>query len=131
MEHQGSINTRPFLLQSSSYQVWVQAIARFLYQAGHGSIHFFIPLIFVNQLGFSATIVGLGISIGSLAGVGGHVLGGYLTDSPKFGRKVTLLLSAGALHSPGDRTRVAAKFTSTDCGKFNHGTQCRMLLDCC
>jgi MFS family permease len=95
VENQSQINTRPFLLQSSSYQVWAQAIARLLYQAGHGTIHFFLPLIFVNQLGFSATVVGLGISIGALAGVIGHVLGGYLTDAPKYGRKQTLLFSAG------------------------------------
>ena len=69
-------------------------IARVLYQVGHGSIHFFMPLIFVNQLNFSATMIGLGISLGSLAGVIGNFVGGYLADSPKYGRKRTLLFSA-------------------------------------
>ncbi len=95
MENQSVVNPRPFLLQRSSHQVWVQALARALYQAGYGSIQFFMPLIFVNQLGFSATVVGIAVGSGSLAGVLGHFLGGYLADSPKFGRKRTLLFSAG------------------------------------
>lgn len=95
MENKSSVNERPFLLQALSYQVWVQAIARSFYQAGHGSIHFFMPLIFVNQWGFSATAVGIAMGSGSLAGVLGHFLGGYLADSPTYGRKLTLLFSAG------------------------------------
>jgi MFS family permease len=85
----------PFLLQPASRQVWVQAIARSLYQAGYGSIQFFIPLIFVNQVGLSATTVGIGVGSGSLAGIVGHLLGGYLADSPAYGRKRALLFSAG------------------------------------
>ncbi len=100
MENQSVVHPRPFLLQPSSYQVWVQALARSLYQAGYGSIQFFIPLIFVNQLGFSATVVGISMGSGALAGVLGHLLGGYLADSPKYGRKRTLLFSAG-LSIPG------------------------------
>ncbi|MBO3461806.1 MFS transporter [Aetokthonos hydrillicola] len=102
MENQISVSPRPFLLQASSYQVWIQVIGRILHQVGHGSIHFFMPLIFVNELHFSATMIGLGISIGSLTGVIGNFVGGYLADSPRYGRKQTLLLSgvlsiAGAL----------------------------------
>ena len=89
-----SVNQLPSLLQSLSRQVWLQAIGRALYQAGYGSIQFFIPLIFVNQVGLSATTVGIGIGSGSLAGVVGHFLGGYLADSPSYGRKKTLLFSA-------------------------------------
>jgi MFS family permease len=85
----------PFLLQPASRQVWVQAVGRSLYQAGYGSIQFFIPLIFVNQVGLSATAVGIGIGSGSLAGIMGHLLGGYLADSPAYGRKRALLFSAG------------------------------------
>ncbi len=90
-----SIVTRTELLQPSGNQVWIQAIVRALYQIGHGSILFFIPLIFVNQLGFKATTVGMARGSGALAGVVGHFLGGYLADSPKYGRKRTLLFSAG------------------------------------
>ncbi len=89
-----SVNRLPSLLPSLSRQAWVQAIGRTLYQAGYGSIQFFIPLIFVKQVGLSATIVGIGIGSGSLAGVVGHFLGGYLADSPSYGRKKTLLFSA-------------------------------------
>jgi MFS family permease len=85
----------PFLLQPASRQVWVQAVGRSLYQGGYGSIQFFIPLIFVNQVGLSATAVGIGIGSGSLAGIVGHLLGGYLADSPAYGRKRALLFSAG------------------------------------
>lgn len=94
MENQSDFNPRPFLLQPSSYQVWVQALGRSLYQAGYGTIQFFIPLIFVNQLNFSATVVGIAMGGGSLAGVLGHLLGGYLADSPRYGRKRTLSFSA-------------------------------------
>ena len=89
-----SVKSFPSLFQSLSRQVWIQAIGRTLYQAGYGSIQFFIPLIFVNQVGLSATTVGIGIGSGSLAGVVGHFLGGYLADSPSYGRKKTLLFSA-------------------------------------
>ncbi len=89
------VNHLPFLLQPSSRQVWVQAAGRALYQAGYGSIQFFIPLIFVNQVGLSATAVGIGVGSGSLAGIVGHFLGGYLADSQAYGRKRALLFSAG------------------------------------
>lgn len=95
MENDYGVNHRPFLLQQSSRQVWVQATGRALYQAGYGSIQFFIPLIFVNQVGLSATAVGIGVGCGSLAGILGHFLGGYLADSQVYGRKQALLFSAG------------------------------------
>ncbi len=95
METDSCMEHLPFLFQPASRQVWVQAIARSLYQAGYGSVQFFIPLIFVNQVGLSATTVGIGIGSGSLAGVVGHLVGGYLADSPAYGRKRALLFSAG------------------------------------
>ena len=92
METNSHVEHLPFSL---SRQVWVQAVGRSLYQAGYGSIQFFIPLIFVNQVGLSATAVGIGIGSGSLAGILGHLLGGYLADSQAYGRKRALLFSAG------------------------------------
>ena len=86
--------SRPFLLQPSSAQVWVQALGRLLYQSGYGAIQFFIPLVFVNQVHLSATAVGFAVGCGSLAGVVGHLLGGYLADSPAYGRKRALLFAA-------------------------------------
>ncbi len=95
METDSSVNHLPALLQSLSRQVWVQASGRALYQMGYGLIQFYIPLIFVNQVGLSATAVGVGIGSGSLAGVLGHLLGGYMADSQAYGRKRVLLFSAG------------------------------------
>ena len=86
--------SRPFLLQPSSVQVWIQAVGRLLYQSGYGAIQFFIPLVFVNQVHLSATAVGFAVGCGSLAGVVGHLLGGYLADSPAYGRKRALLFAA-------------------------------------
>jgi MFS family permease len=75
--------------------VWVQAIGRGLYQAGFGLIQFYTPLVFVNQVGLSATAVGIGIGSSSLSGAVGNFLGGALADSQRFGRRGTLLFSAG------------------------------------
>jgi MFS family permease len=57
-------------------------------------IYFYIPLVFVNQVGLSATSVGFSLGLSSLTGILGHLLGGILADSPRFGRKITLSLSA-------------------------------------
>lgn len=95
VENGSGVARLPALLQLPSRQVWIQALGRALYQAGYGSIQFYIPLIFVSQIGLSATTVGFGIGSGSLAGVFGHLLGGYLADSQTYGRRRTLLLSAG------------------------------------
>ncbi len=80
--------------QSSFRPVWLQAIARLLYLVGYTTLQFYLPLVFVNQLGLAATTVGLALAVGSLAGVVGHLLGGYLADSPQYGRKRALLFSA-------------------------------------
>jgi MFS family permease len=76
-------------------QVWIQAVARACYQAGQGLLQFYVPLIFVNQVGLSATAVGIGLGSASIAGVIGHFLGGTLADTPTVGRKKTLLFAAG------------------------------------
>ncbi|WP_088893975.1 MFS transporter [Leptolyngbya ohadii] len=74
--------------------VWVQAIGRLLYQTSYTAMQFYTPLLFVNQMGLSATTVGIALGTGSLAGVVGHLLGGYLADSPNYGRKRALLFAA-------------------------------------
>ncbi|MBW4472853.1 MAG: MFS transporter [Stenomitos rutilans HA7619-LM2] len=90
-----SAATQPLLsaLQLSNHRVWLLAIGRLLCQTGSGLLNFYIPLVFVNQVGLSATAVGFSIGIGSLAEVAGHVVGGALADTPRFGRKLTLLVS--------------------------------------
>ncbi|MBM0744206.1 MFS transporter [Phormidium sp. CLA17] len=82
-------------LQLDNRQIWIQAAGRSLCQVASGLIYFYIPLVFVNQVGLSATSVGLSMGLSSLAGIAGHLLGGALADSPRFGRKTTLSLSAG------------------------------------
>lgn len=82
-------------LQLTNRQIWLQALGRSLCQIGSGLIYFYIPLVFVNQVGLSATAVGFSLGLSSLTGIAGHVLGGVLADSPRFGRKTTLILSGG------------------------------------
>lgn len=76
-------------------QVWWQVLGRVFYQTGQGMLQFYIPIIFVNQVGLSATSVGIGLSSSSISGIFGHLLGGVLADSKGFGRKRTLVTSAG------------------------------------
>jgi MFS family permease len=75
-------------------QVWIQTIARGLYQLGSGVLLFYIPIVFVNYGNLSATEVGLAVGGGAIAGFAGNIFGGILADSPKFGRKRSLLLSS-------------------------------------
>ncbi len=89
------MNSLTSLVQLSNRQVWVQAVGRSLCQVGYGLMQFYIPIVFVNQVGLSATAVGFSISSSSLTSVMGHFLGGILADNPRFGRRKTLLFSAG------------------------------------
>lgn len=75
-------------------QVWVLILGRFLSQIGTGFTLFYASIFFVNQVGLSATLVGIGLGSTSVSGVVGRVLSGSLSDSPQWGRKRTLLLSA-------------------------------------
>ncbi|HEY9908512.1 MAG TPA: MFS transporter [Thermosynechococcaceae cyanobacterium] len=81
-------------LPKFNYQVWILAIGRLLSQTGSGFTLFYAPIFFVNQVGLSATQVGLGLGSAAVSGVGGRVMGGSFSDSPTWGRKRTLLLSA-------------------------------------
>jgi MFS family permease len=81
-------------LPQLSYQVWILAAGRLLSQIGTGFTMFYAPIFFVNQVGLSATAVGIGLGSGSISGVVGRFLGGSFADSNFWGRKRTLLLSA-------------------------------------
>ncbi len=81
-------------LPKLNYQVWILAAGRLLSQTGSGFTLFYAPIFFVNQVGLSATQVGLGLGSAALSGMVGRVLGGSLSDSPGWGRKRTLLISA-------------------------------------
>lgn len=76
-----------------NYQIWILAIGRLLSQMGSGFTLFYAPIFFVNQVGLSATLVGLGLGSQSISGVIGRFLGGSLSDG-MFGRKRTVLMSA-------------------------------------
>lgn len=55
---------------------------------------FYAPIFFVNQVGLSATAVGIALGIGSISGIIGRITGGSLADASGWGRRRTLLLSA-------------------------------------
>lgn len=75
-------------------RIWILFMGRLLSQLGSGFTLFYAPIFFVDQVGLSPTLVGLGIGSGSIAGVLGRILGGTWSDSPRFGRRWTLLFSA-------------------------------------
>jgi MFS family permease len=75
-------------------QVWILATGRLLCQLGSGFTLFYAPIFFVNQVGLSATQVGLSLGISSISGMVGRVIGGSLADSPQWGRRKTLVLAA-------------------------------------
>src|SRR4028119_1911320 len=77
-----------------SHQVWILAIGRLLSQLGSGFTLFYASIFFVNQVGLSATAVGIGLGSSSISGVVGRFLGGSFADSIFWGRRRTLLLSA-------------------------------------
>lgn len=82
------------LLPALDHRVWILAAGRLLSQVGIGFTLFYAPIFFTTQVGLSATQVGLGIGLGSVAGIGGRFLGGSMVDSPTAGRRPTLLASA-------------------------------------
>lgn len=75
-------------------QVWILAIGRLMSQTGTGFTLFYAPIFFVNQVGLSSTAVGIGLGSAQVSGILGRILGGSFSDSPHWGRRRTLLLSA-------------------------------------
>ena len=84
----------PSWLPQLNHQVWILAIGRLLSQIGTGFTLFYASIFFVNQVGLTATAVGISLGAGSVAGVFGRFLGGSFADSKFWGRRRTLLLSA-------------------------------------
>ena len=76
-------------------QIWLLAIGRLLSQVGTGFTLFYAPIFFVNQVGLSATQVGVGLGCEAIAGVVGRLFSGSLVDRPFWGRRRTLLLATG------------------------------------
>ncbi|MEO1592714.1 MAG: MFS transporter [Cyanobacteria bacterium J06632_22] len=82
------------LLPDLDQRVWILATGRLLLQLGIGFTLFYAPIFFVNQVGLSATAVGLGLGAQSVTGIGGRLMGGAMADAPMWGRRKTLLLAA-------------------------------------
>lgn len=77
-----------------SFKVWILAAGRLLSEIGTGFTLFYAPIFFVNQVGLSSTLVGVALGSGSISGVAGRFLGGQWADSPRWGRRKTLLAAA-------------------------------------
>lgn len=57
-------------------QIWILAAGRLLSQIGTGFTAFYAPIFFVNQVGLSATQVGLALGSASVSGVVGRFFRG-------------------------------------------------------
>lgn len=84
----------PQWLPQVNAQVWILALGRLLSQTGTGFTLFYTPIFFVNQVGLSATAVGVALGSAQISGIVGRFLGGSFSDSQFWGRRGTLLLSA-------------------------------------
>ena len=82
------------ILPKFKLPIWILAGGRLLLEIGTGFTLFYAPIFFVNQIGISATLVGLALGSASISGVVGRFLGGQSVDSPNWGRRKTLLISA-------------------------------------
>ena len=82
-----------FKLPDLNTSVWILAWGRLLSGIGSGFTLFYAPIFFVNQVGIPATLVGFAIGTGSISGVFGRFWGGGAVDSPKWGRRKTLLVA--------------------------------------
>ena len=80
-------------LPSIHSQIWIFAIGRFFSEVGTGFTLFYAPIFFVNQVGLSATSVGVALGSASISGIVGRIGGGSLADSEHWGRRRTLLLA--------------------------------------
>jgi MFS family permease len=76
-------------------QIWILALGRLLSEIGSGFTIFYAPIFFVQQVGLSATSVGLALGSASISGVAGRIISGTYAD--RWGRKPMLLLSTFVL----------------------------------
>jgi MFS family permease len=83
-----------FKIPNLNCQIWLLSLGRLLSQIGTGFTLFYAPIFFVDRVGLSAVLVGIGLGSGSISGVFGRIIGGSLCDLPSWGRKKTLILSA-------------------------------------
>ena len=75
-------------------EIWILALGQLLLYIGQGFTLVYASIYFVNQLGFSPTQVGLALSSSGVAGVMGRFWAGNAIDSPRWGRRGTLIIAA-------------------------------------
>ncbi len=81
-------------LPNLNRQVWILAAGRLLSGIGSGFTLFYAPIFFTEEVGLTKTAVGIALGTASISGVVGRFLSGSMADSPAWGRRRTLLLSA-------------------------------------
>ncbi|MEM9213544.1 MAG: MFS transporter [Cyanobacteria bacterium P01_F01_bin.150] len=74
-------------------EVWILSVGQLLLFIGQGFTMVYASIYFVNELGFSATQVGLALGSSGLSGIVGRFWAGSAIDSPKVGRRNILFLS--------------------------------------
>lgn len=79
-------------MQQLPKPVWILSTGRLLSEIGTGFTVFYGPIVFVNQIGLTATDVGVAVGAASIVGIFARILSGSLCDS-SWGAKRTLLLS--------------------------------------
>lgn len=84
----------PQWLPHFSRQIWILAVGRLLSRTGTGFTLIYAPIFFVNQVGLSATSVGIAIGSSEISGIIARFIGGSFSDSQFFGRRGTLLISS-------------------------------------
>ncbi|MGD1906338.1 MAG: MFS transporter [Leptolyngbyaceae cyanobacterium] len=75
-------------------EIWILAAGQLLLFIGQGFTLVYASIYFVNQLGFSATQVGIALGAAGLSGILGRFVAGNAVDSLWLGRRRTLLLAA-------------------------------------
>ncbi len=104
-----------------NFKVWILAAGRLLSQIGTGFTLFYAPIFFVNQVGLSSTLVGVALGSASVSGVVGRFLGGQGADSPRWGRRKTLLASAAISVLADVVLSLAANFSTLVLGNLLMG----------
>ena len=66
------------LIPKLNNKIWLLTFGRLLSQIGSGFTLFYAPIFFVNEVGLTATAVGIALGSGSIAGIIGRFLGGGL-----------------------------------------------------
>ena len=75
-------------------EIWILSFGQLMLFIGQGFTLVYASIYFVNELGFSPTQVGLAQGSIGVSGLVGRFFAGSALNSPKLGRRGTLLLSA-------------------------------------